>query len=600
MAIHVMDEMLRTRIAAGEVIERPASVVKELLENAIDAGARQVRVDLEGGGIDLIRVVDNGSGIAPDEVSLAFERHATSKLAAFDDLFALQTLGFRGEALPSIAAIATVEMATRVASVPAGVLARLEGGRIVQADPHGLPVGTTVVVRDLFADVPARRKFLKSRAGEVASVQATCMALALANPDVALALWSDGRLLFSTPGSGRVQDVLAIQLGPAVGLQLWEVDWPDVAATRAEHGPSPVRSVHGAISAPGVDRLTRIHQTFVINGRWVRNRVLGIALEEGYHTHVMVGRHPIAVLFLDIDPAALDVNVHPAKSEIKFLDERAVFGAIRRAVNETLNRHAPVFPASTLTGERDDVLAFEEAAEPVQGPLWATATVERIAPILSPTADGGQRLAVAHLAPTAPPPDRLPVLRVLGQANNLFIIAEGPDGVYMVDQHAAHERILFDDLVRLANSAEGAVQTQMLLAPVVIDLDPVQIDVLRSSSGMATVARLGFMVEPLDGGACLVRGVPAPLAGEDVRAALESLLAAMSEGGDAPDWRDRALATMACKSAVKAGQPLTMDEMRRLIMRLETTTRPRTCPHGRPTLILLSQSRLEREFGRHT
>src|SRR5437764_1173820 len=451
--IRTLDRSLAAKIAAGEVIDRPASVVKELLENAIDAGATRVRVELEGGGQALIRVQDDGCGIPADEVGLAFQRHATSKLAALDDLFRIRTLGFRGEALPSIAAVAAVELATRAAGASHGVVVHARGTDVTAATRRGLPYGTTVTVRDLFAAVPARLKFLKSRAGEVAAVQGVVAHYAMAYPQLRLTLYSDGRPVFSSPGSGALSDVLGALYGAEVVGRMLELC--------AEHRETTVR---GLTSPPDLTRPSRAYQSFFVNGRWVRNRMLTVALEEAYHTHLMVGRHPICVVYLSLPPELVDVNVHPAKTEVKFLYDREVFAAVRNAASAAVLATMPE-PGRTLAG-----------------------------------------------------------------------------------------------------------------------LEP-----------------LGFQVEPFGTAACLVRAVPAMLSAGDPTGALRELLESrVARGGDAPPagWRERSLTTIACRSAVKAGQSLSMEEMRQLIYRLETTARPRTCPHGRPTMILLTASQLEREFGR--
>ncbi len=569
--IRQLDAALAAKIAAGEVVERPASVVKELLENALDAGATRVRVELEGGGQSLIRVQDDGCGIPAEQVELAFQRHATSKLATLDDLFRIRTLGFRGEALPSIAAVADVELATCVAGGARGVVVHAHDGEPLRTAPRGLPPGTTVTVRELFAAVPARLKFLKSRSGEVAAVQGVVAHYAMAYPHLRLSLYSDGRPVFASPGSGALGDVLGALYGADVAARTIEM--------RGEHRDT---AVWGLISPPDLTRPSRAYQSFFVNGRWVRNRMLTVALEEAYHTHLMVGRHPICVLYLTLPPELVDVNVHPAKTEVKFLYDREVFATVRNAATTAVLATMPT-PGKTLGGID---LPGDELAAAEQQELGLEAGV---AP-LAPREGAGGPTARARS-------DMMPLLRVLGQANSLYIIAEGPDGIYMVDQHAAHERVLFDELVGAA--ADRPVEAQYLLEPLAVELSPAQFEVLEECA--ADLEPLGFTVEPFGAGACLARAVPAVLSDGDPAGALRELLESRSAGkGEAApaDWRERSLTTIACKSAVKAGQPLSMEEMRQLVYRLETTARPRTCPHGRPTMILLSASQLEREFGR--
>jgi DNA mismatch repair protein MutL len=589
--IHLLPADLRAKIAAGEVVERPASVVKELVENSIDAGATRITIEVSGGGVELIRVADDGYGIAAGEVELAFARHATSKLHDFDDLFRLRTLGFRGEALPSIAAVAEMEVATQTVGAAHGVYLCLREGHVVKRESRGLPSGTTIAVRDLFLGVPARRKFLKSRAGEAAAIGGVVSALAMAYPGIAFSLTSEGRAAFRSPGNGVLADVLAVLHGVDVAARLCTVD-----------GTAHDIDVCGLVSEPGLTRPSRSFQTFFVNGRWVRNRMLGVALEEAYHTLLMTGRHPIAVLALEMAPDVLDVNVHPTKAEIKFLDERAVFSALRRAVGEALAARnallAPLRPpaaASPTPAAAGGDGAGSADAQPAQGTIWGEQ------PDGQGAATGGEPPALA-----APVPDRvpLPALRVLGQANGLFIIAEGPEGVYMVDQHAAHERVLYDELA--AQVAGKPVPAQNMLAPLPLQLSPRQAEALAAHG--PELERLGFAIEPFGEGACLLRAVPTALGKAQPAEVLSNVLEELAETGEATGgvrghggtaaWQDRALALVACHGAVRAGQMLSMEEMRALVVRLETTSRPRTCPHGRPTMILLSQSQLEREFGR--
>jgi len=586
-AIRQLDAALAAKVAAGEVVERPASVVKELLENAIDAGATRVRVEIEGGGQVLIRVQDDGCGIPAAEVETAFRRHATSKLAGFDDLFRVRTLGFRGEALPSIAAVAEVKLATCVEGAPHGVVVGAHGATVTRAAPRGLPTGTTVTVRDLFAAVPARLKFLKSRSGEVAAVQGVVAHYAMAYPALRLSLYSDGRPVFTSAGTGALADVVGALYGATVAARM--------LAIGGEHRDI---AVWGLVSPPDVSRPSRAYQSFFVNGRWVRNRMLAVALEEAYRTHLMVGRHPVAVVHLTLPPELVDVNVHPTKSEIKFLYDREVFAAVRAAAAAAVLATMPA-PGKTLMGIDGPGGAGADGVngttggmmEARQGALDLGAEGAGQAP-LTPRGDGD------HGGGPAPREraDMVPVLRVLGQVNSLYIIAEGPDGVYMVDQHAAHERVLFDDLV--ARSRGGDVEAQFLLEPLAVELSAAQFDVLETGEGAADLAPLGFAVEPFGTAACLMRAVPAILAAGDPVDALRELLEGRATRGESADWRERSLVTIACKSAVKAGQPLALEEMRQLVYRLENTTRPRTCPHGRPTMILLSASQLEREFGR--
>jgi len=566
--IRQLDAALAAKVAAGEVIERPASVVKELLENSIDAGATRVRVELAEGGQALIRVQDDGRGIPAEEVELAFQRHATSKMAALDDLFQVRTLGFRGEALPSIAAVAEVELASCCADHGRGAVVGAQGAAVTRLAPRGLPRGTTVTVRDLFAAVPARLKYLKSRSGEVAAVQSVVAHYAMAYPALRLALYSDGRPVFSSPGTGQLHDVVAALYGTEVAARMLPIE-----------GAHRDTRVGGLVTPPDMSRPSRAYQSFFVNGRWVRNRMLTVALEDAYHTHLMVGRHPICVVYLSVPPDLVDVNVHPTKSEVKFLYDREVFAALRNAAGAAVLSTMPE-PGKVLGG-----IDVPDGADAAQQSLGLDADASAM-PVAARDEAGGP--APRQRA------DMMPVLRVLGQANSLYIIAEGADGVYMVDQHAAHERVIFDEL--MATAPDRPIEAQFLLEPLAVELSAAQFEALETCA--EDLAPLGFAVEPFGTAACLVRAVPAVLSAGDPTETLRELLESRVARGEVADWRERSLTTIACKSAVKAGQALALEEMRQLVYRLETTARPRTCPHGRPTMILLSASQLEREFGR--
>ncbi len=461
--ICALDPALAARIAAGEVIERPASVVKELLENALDAGAAAIRVEVDGGGLDRLAVIDDGSGIAADQVELAFARHATSKLATLDDLESIATLGFRGEALPSIAAVSSVTLRTRQASAAAGVQVTLREDTGFERRTIGLAVGTAIEVRDLFANLPARRKFLKGAQAELSAIHQVVLHYAIAYPGVRLTLVVEGKTVLSTAGARDLKETLACLYGVDLIHHLIQVDGE-------RHG----LRVHGLVSHIGYTKATRAQQSFFVNGRWVRNRVLHVALEEAYHGLLMGGRHPVAVLFIQMSPADLDVNVHPAKTEIRFLREREVFGAIRHTVSSTINAQTVVVPTA-------------DAPEPP-----AEAAVEQLPlPVDIPGSAPMQSSIVA-------PSRAMPTLRVLGQAGSLFIIAEGPDGVYMVDQHAAHERVLFDDLTEQA--ARSRVPSQSLLEPLLCEVGSAAMDVVVDENGL--LEQMGFLVEPFGAGTC--------------------------------------------------------------------------------------------------
>ncbi len=576
MPIHVLPPDVASQIAAGEVVERPASVVKELVENSIDAGARDIRVETRAGGKQLIRVRDDGCGIPAAEVELAFHRHSTSKLTSADDLTRITTLGFRGEALASIGAVSRVTLDTRAADEEVGARLRFEGGRVIERGGSGRPPGTTVTVEDLFFNVPARRKFLRSDRTERRHIDAWLTRYALAYPDLRLTVSHDGRVTFRSPGSGALRDVLIAVYGLEVGAAALEI-----VADR----PSADITVTGFVSPPSIHRAGRGFIILFVNGRWIQDASLTYAIVQAYQTLLPAGRYPLAVVMVHLPPADVDVNVHPTKAEVRFRDGDAVFRAVQRAVRYTLLERAPVPPASVqpaagIESARRDRLAHLAPAARQLG-LAQPASVGRGADIpLESGAEAG----------------RLPPLRVIGQVRATYIVAEGPEGLYLIDQHAAHERVLFEKL--LAERKRAAVPSQALLEPRPVELSPEAASLLTAHR--ETLASLGFRVEPFGGRTFLVRAVPALVADEEPQQVLEDLATAL-ELGDEPlgEQIAESVARWVCKrAAIKAGQVLTVEEMEGLIRSLEQCASPRTCPHGRPTMIHLSVSRLAHEFGR--
>ncbi len=593
MPIRVLPPEVAAKIAAGEVVERPASVVKELIENAIDAGATEIKIEVRQGGRRLIRVIDNGVGIPADEVELAFARYSTSKLASVDDLSRIGTLGFRGEALASIAAVSQLTMVTRCADEAVGTKVRLEGGTIVQRQKKGCPQGTVVTVENLFYNVPARLKHLRSQATERRHIDDLVYRYAMAFPELRFTLLNDGRITFQSTGSGNLFDVLIKVYGLEVARQMLEVKG-GFEGTQGNSEDFPLRrsellrgpAVHGYISPPSLHRANRHHLTFFVNRRWVQDRMLSYAVSEAYHTLLPTGRYPIVVLNIELDPAAVDVNVHPTKREVKFLRSEEVFAAVQRAVRRTLVEGAPI-PSIAIQPAPEWGRRRKLVEVGTRRGRWAL-EVQRTAEVEEPQ----------PLEPSPAPPTfefaKLPPLRVLGQMAQAYIVAEGPEGMYLIDQHAAHERVLYERL--RAERAKMAVTSQALLEPLTIELSPRQADAMEES--LDALAGLGFDIEPFGVATFLVRAVPAVLAKGDIAEALEELIADMAGEEIGETAEERALKSLACHSAIRAGQTLSMEEMRELVRQLEATAMPRTCPHGRPTMIRLSKAQLEREFGR--
>ncbi len=585
MPIRVLSEQVASQIAAGEVVERPASVVKELVENSIDASATDVQVETRGGGKEFLRVVDDGCGVPAAEVQVAFQRHSTSKLTTADDLSHITTLGFRGEALASIASVSRMTFVTRAADEPVGTLLRLEGGRVVAQQESGRPPGTAVTVEDLFFNVPARRKFLRTDRTERGHIDGWLTRYAMAYPDLRFTLSHDGRGVFQSPGNGKLRDVLVAVYGLEIGAALLET-------LPGEQGAS-IR-VSGFVSPPSLHRANRSYITLFVNGRWVQDTRLTYATIQAYHTLLPSGRYPLAVVMVQMPPEEVDVNVHPAKAEVRFSDGDAAFRAVQRTVRRTLMERSPVpvaaRPATSWPTASPSTLRQEERLERLAG-LRSHPGGEQLRfeerPAGATTPDG------SILVPSA---DRLPPLRVIGQVGATYIIAEGPQGLYLLDQHAAHERVLFEQL--LAEQERAAVASQALLEPLPVELSPEALGTLEDH--LEPLNSLGFQAEPFGGTTLLVRAIPALVAGEHPREVLEDIAAALV-AGDAPLSArvEESIARSVCKrAAIKAGQVMAREEMEELIRGLERCTSPRTCPHGRPTMIHLSVEQLAHEFGR--
>ncbi len=572
MPIRVLPPRVASKIAAGEVVERPASVVKELVDNAIDAAATQIAVEVQAGGVRLIRVVDNGFGIPPDEVDAAFQRFATSKLATAEELEGVASLGFRGEALPSIAAVAEVTMVTRGGDELGGTFISLKDGEIQQKSKRGSPVGTTVIVRNLFRSFPARLKFLKSASTESSHIGQVVTQYGLAYPEIRFTLVVDGRTTFRTTGSGNMREVLAAVYGSDVARSLLPIENPGADPDRL------MPRAAGFVSPPSLTRATRSYISLFVNRRWVQSRTLTYAVEEGYRGLLMTGRHPIAVINVAVPPQDIDVNVHPAKAEVKFRNEREAFGVVQKAVALTISAQAPMPSLDTL-----------QRPQPTPPPP-AERPMSEFDAIPSVRRPEGPVESVHSSEPTS---GTLPILRVLGQVGNAYIVAEGPNGMYLIDQHAAHERVCFERI--RDQRRRQAVEVQGLLEPLPVELTPRQQELLEVYA--EALAAHGFDLEHFGGRTYLVRSVPAMLRDQDAAASLAELLDFLAEG-EKGDMGESIAMSLACHCAVRAGQVLGQEEILDLVRQLEHTSQPRTCPHGRPTMVHVSTAQLEKGFGR--
>ncbi len=681
MPIRQLAPDVAAKIAAGEVVERPASVVKELIENSIDAGATQIRVELMNGGLQLIRVSDTGSGIPAEELALALARHATSKVARIDDLEQIRSLGFRGEALASIAAVADVTLLSRYQHAEQGAQISAQNGELSSVSAAASPVGSALTVRNLFSAVPARLKFLKSRNTEVSHCLHLLEQYALAYPGIRFSVASEGRQLFSTPGDGQLTSVLIEIYGLQVAEQMVPISSLD---GRDDDSERPV--VTGCTSLPACYKSTRQHMSFFVNHRWVLSRMLSYAVEEAYHSLLLPGRHPIAVVNIAVDPAQIDVNVHPAKTEIRFLKERRIYAAILRAIRSAVLTEASVptwsgqstqlpqptrsEPAQTVDDDLADLpLDDDDAGVPPlpQDNPWLTVTEEETGtkpPLLSrlwqshvnpqdhTTTRNGQSTPLLPVeegetsagTPSSPAPTsgpaassaaasfqipgllssgltatsaaqpspieaslpvqrelsgelgRLPAMRVIGQLAQSYIVTEGQDGLYLIDQHAAHERILLERMVAALQAR--ASLSQLLLTPMQLNLAPVELGAIEEHCEQ--LVHIGFDLE-IEDAHVIIRAVPQVLVKQMNMRSLQELLTELTAPeslGHAETWEEHALANVACKAAIKANYFLTSSEMREMLTQLSQTQAPYSCCHGRPTTVHFNLNALEREFGR--
>jgi DNA mismatch repair protein MutL len=612
MPIRILPPNLVSQIAAGEVVERPASVVKELIENAIDAGATDLTVETRDGGRSFLRISDNGSGIPASEVELAFSRHATSKLTSADDLSHITTLGFRGEALASIASVARVTCMTRAREESVGTRLIIDGPQ-VERSPIGAPAGTVITVENLFYTVPARLKFLKSDTTERRQIDLLISRYALAYPAIRFNLIHNGRTSFQTTGSGSLHDVLIAVYGVEVAEQMIDLT-PPPQPSPVDTGEGDQRMrVSGFISAPALSRANRSDMTIFVNGRWVQDRGLNTAVLQAYHTLLMVGRYPLCILRVELNPEDVDVNVHPAKTEVRFRNNDAIFRVVQRAVRRTLIDHAPipqVQPSTPISAWQPAFDAHEAATAQLARleQLRSLQPVERTVDSDQRSASSGQQPIASGQQPIAssqPPTtnnqlltasNQLPPLRVIGQIGAMYIITEGPEGMYLIDQHAAHERVLYEKFMAEKTALHLAVQ--QLLDPIPLEFSPDESALLEEHREV--LSAIGLQLEPFGSTTWLVRSIPALLTNDDIRVALNELVADLL-AGDLPFAanEEAKLITRVCKrAAIKGGQVLSIQEMNELIRQLELCASPRTCPHGRPTMIHFSASQMAREFGR--
>lgn len=589
--IRILDETVANQIAAGEVVERPASIIKELVENSLDAGAKSITIEIAAGGIQFIRVTDDGSGMSEADARLAVIRHATSKITTAEDLNRIVTLGFRGEALPSIAAVSKLTMITRLTKENLGTRLEIHGGNLFEVSETGADAGTSITIADLFYNTPARRKFLKSTSAEASQIHLAVVRLALSRPDIAFRLINNEKLVLSTPGGDGIDEVMGCVYGHQIVPELLPLS-------------NILGEIHvsGCIGKPNILKSSRQWQTFIINGRVIANRMLSKALENAFHSLLPHSGFPLAVVQVNLPPADVDVNIHPQKSEVKFRDERSVYGAVYRSVSEALAQAKQ--PHSIAASYQIEKHVVDAVKDPKRDPgvLAQSALFSSNLPMppLSfvreslravDSLSGSNNLSV--LSKTAEQETGM-YLQALGQVGNCYIVARGADGLYIVDQHAAHERILYDKM----QQASMQIQVQKLLLPVVLTVDPMESRALAEAD--SALREIGFTVESIGPNTYRLVEVPADVDTGDAEALLKDALRLIGELRDLSPaaLRHAYLQTAACKAAVKAGDVLNIRQLQALLDELCQTDRPFACPHGRPAMIRFGHEELGKMFKR--
>ena len=622
--IRLLSEALASQVAAGEVVERPASVVKELVENSIDAGATAIDVNVARGGIALIQVTDNGSGMDRDDALMCLERNATSKIRTKEDLGAIATLGFRGEAIPSIASVSKFRLATRTADAIAGTEVVMHGGKMISVADSGEAVGTSIEVRSLFYNLPARRKFLRTESTEASHLEQVVRTQAIAHEEIRFTLTSGDRLVFQLPATSSLRERIGALVGNDLAGRLLEVEPNEHRGVR----------VRGFIGPPGMGRSDRRQQLTFLNGRPVEAAIITRALREGYHTALMKGQYPVTFLFLEVDPSAVDVNVHPAKREVRFHDGFAVQEALAATLARTLRERMirPVagvgwtgiqtmpssivqeeFPALnptpsiTRTGDTAPAPVLFTTAERLRAAtqpathLSSEASVKGEQGIVTdPTLLGSSSHPVSEVAPpvSAAPPQASDY-RLIGVLGKLYVLLESSEGLVLMDQHAAHERVLFEDMRRRLEA--GGLPAQRLLVPLTVELSPRDLDI--ATRHLEVLAKFGIVAEPFGGQTLKIDAVPPFLKSDDPESFFHGVLDEIRTADDrssALRLGEDIIATTVCRHAVKANDRLRERELEKLLVDLLACDMPYCCPHGRPTLIQIGYGELERKFGRRT
>lgn len=642
--VHVLDDNTINKIAAGEVVERPASVIKELVENAIDAHADRIEVEITAGGTSFMRVSDNGIGMSRQDAELAILRHATSKIVKVDDLLTIGTLGFRGEALPSIASVSRFTLTTRQAGDELGTEIKISGGSLPEIGETGCGIGTTIRVEDLFFNTPARKKFLKTNNTEGGKINEFIVKLAISNPQIAFKLINNNKMAVSTPGNGDLKDTLQSIYGGTVGSALLPLEFED----------EDIR-LSGFVTKPSAIRSSRSWQTFIVNGRIIANRAIARAIDNAYHALIPKTGYPLVALNIQVPQNTIDVNVHPQKSEMKFEDESRVFKAVYKAVLDAIrpkdevrqlgqlgnmaagveqaeiDRHvahgmqeilleakdverasaAPARYVPVYEERRQAAMQWREAAARMEVPKTAEPPEPEPQPVFVPEAEAEtvhEMVSVPvpemkHVPESVSVPEPMPVendreqscrMVPIGQVDNTYIIAQDADGLYIVDQHAAHERILFDRF----SARAGEIPVQQLLVHLMLDFSSHEAEIIENN--LAMLKELGFGLEPAGPNQFRLTEVPADVPSGEAEDFIREILASLEElhKPSAAELRQAAIATASCKAAIKAGFKLNFRQMEILLAELNDTAMPYTCPHGRPTIIKFSTDELAKMFKR--
>lgn len=600
--IRLLDDNSINQIAAGEVIERPSSVVKELVENSLDAGAKRIDVDIEAGGVGKIRVIDDGCGMSEPDVRMAVLRHATSKIRSAEELVSVVSLGFRGEALPSIASVSRFSLSSRQPDSELGTRIEMEGGLVMAVEECGTEIGTMILVRELFYNTPVRLKFMKTAAAESSHVHEIMVRLSLSRPDVSFRLVNNGRTTLHTPGTGRLSDVLLAIYGPDTVRELFPVDYVD----------GGIR-IHGYAAKPSLRKGSRQWQSFSVNHRVIGSRMLNRAVDTAYQTLLPPGSYPLVALQIEVASDLVDVNVHPQKAEVKFQDDRIVFRAVQAALKEKLI--LPDSPAETAAAFNASAYrpqyrnSYVQETLPMREPFASTRQFEVFSPtkteepepstIMPPTQINEKKVeALGDLDVESAQEESRPAstgaLRALAQYARCYILATDGDSLYIVDQHAAHERILFDQLAQ----KQTPVAFQTLLVPIVLDLDP--LEVTAAETYASELGSLGFNFDWVSPAAIRLEELPVHLPQAEAPSLLRQLLSSVLalKIPDVETFRQLWIETAACHMAVRAGQTLNLPQMQALLDEMSRAERPYTCPHGRPTIIRFTENDLARLFKR--